>query len=476
MSRRLLLLLCLPFALGARAADDLDAMNAVSAAWGRYAELAPEEDPAVVALYSGAHLRHFGFLRDAALYASAEQVRRLPPWDRLVVMALRLHADADALAALDERGVATLCWRKRICSVWMRHADARPAALSHVTLIGADRAVGEVGAPDGEQFFFGPDFVREDGAWRIEPEALSNELSALIAEQGRTVGERALLEHLLGDTVGGEGAEPPSLVTVEGPLREDAAQRTRLNERWPAYDAAFRRRLAALERKAEDGDPLALWQLGALTYAGHEPLVRRDRERAIALLERASEAGHAKAASALLQALVEGDAPPDAATLRRLLPHAQRAAEAGDRDAMLALSNFYSEGAAGLPLDCRRAVEWIERAEDAGLDVARNNRVWLLATCPVDGQRDPPRALELARHLIERRAELHSSELDTVAAAYAANGDFAQAVAWQQDAIARLPADAPAPVAKGMRARLALYRRGRPYVDRDFDLTGGPAR
>ena len=281
MSRRLLLLLCLPFALGARAADDLDAMNAVSAAWGRYAELAPEEDPAVVALYSGAHLRHFGFLRDAALYASAEQVRRLPPWDRLVVMALRLHADADALAALDERGVATLCWRKRICSVWMRHADARPAALSHVTLIGADRAVGEVGAPDGEQFFFGPDFVREDGAWRIEPEALSNELSALIAEQGRTVGERALLEHLLGDTVGGEGAEPPSLVTVEGPLREDAAQRTRLNERWPAYDTAFRRRLAALERKAEDGDPLALWQLGALTYAGHEPLVRRDRERAI---------------------------------------------------------------------------------------------------------------------------------------------------------------------------------------------------
>ena len=51
--------------------------------------------------------------------------------------------------------------------------------------------------------------------------------------------------------------------------------------------------------------------------------------------------------------------------------------------------------------------------------------------------------------------------LDTLAAAHAANGDFKEAVRWQEKAIALAGLDEK----DNYRDRLALYQQGKPYVD-----------
>ena len=58
------------------AGDDLAEMNAVSRTWDRYAELVNASKPeSADLLASSSLLPIFTFLRDAALYASAEQLR-----------------------------------------------------------------------------------------------------------------------------------------------------------------------------------------------------------------------------------------------------------------------------------------------------------------------------------------------------------------------------------------------------------------
>ncbi|HEY6824981.1 MAG TPA: hypothetical protein VI195_11105, partial [Steroidobacteraceae bacterium] len=56
-------------------------------------------------------------------------------------------------------------------------------------------------------------------------------------------------------------------------------------------------------------------------------------------------------------------------------------------------------------------------------------------TSPLDGVRDPPAALELARALAAGAIRVDPQMYETVAAAYAANGDFKNAAAQQQLAV-----------------------------------------
>ena len=108
--------------------------------------------------------------------------------------------------------------------------------------------------------------------------------------------------------------------------------------------------------------------------------------------------------------------------------------------------------------------------QEAGAKPARNARVWILATCPVPAQRESARALELAQFMIKRKDELGWQELDTVAAALAANGDFERAVEFQSLAIDKMTADGElsrevrTKAQKRLKARLGHYRNGRDYV------------
>ena len=92
---------------------------------------------------------------------------------------------------------------------------------------------------------------------------------------------------------------------------------------------------------------------------------------------------------------------------------------------------------------------------------AHNALAWTLATAGVPGFRDGKRALELALKACQLGGYRDPSHLDTLAAAYAEVGNFAEAVKWQEKALAD-PAFA-ADEHKEARERLALYKARKPY-------------
>lgn len=465
-------MLCFALLAGpaAAAGDELTEMNAVSQAWDRYAQLSSRQDPAGEALLAPSSLNHYLFLRDAARAASADQMRRIPITERLVIYALRATQTDAQLAALDGAGVARLCLSRGWCGVASPDEGESLPTLSHVTLIGADRAVGEMGPPTGTQYQFGPEFVRTEGGWKVMPESRVNDESTTVLQYTKQAGmseadmSQSILGRLLGDDV-----EAPAIASLEQPLLDDPALRASLNDRWPKYLATYKTRVAALELKAEDDDALAQLVLGVMLRSDESfDLVRQDKARGLKLLERASESGNTTAATLVAADLLDGDdlpkgKPIPAERLARSLPHLRRSAEGGQASAMSQLSSFYFNGAAGLKRDCRLADEWIVRAEDAGSKIARNDRIWNLAVCPIPEQRNPARALELAKSMIEDADNLDAPELDTIAAVYAANGRFDEAVAYQKRAMAKFE-EPGQETPNRTRERLKAYSARRDWV------------
>ncbi len=461
----------------AQANEELAAMNSVSQAWDRYAALSSKDDPESVSLLPRASLDYFAFLRDAALYGSTEQVRRIPVSERTVVYTLRASMSPEQLAALDGAAIARHCFKAGLYGVPTAENGESLPKLTHVTLIDGGRAVGELGPPTGTQFQYGPLLVDEGGQWKVRPESMALDGSALIQQQTTRAGlsETQMLEYLVGEFLHQPG---PSLASLDRPMRDDAAARTRLNESWPQYEDTYRARLAATEKKANDGDALAMFAMGSVLYSGAMPqLVPKDTKRGVQWLERASDAGHVPASAALTVLLLQDykpvkgkPVPPE--LIARTVVHTRRAAEGGVPVAMVALGNFIFNGAAG-SRDCRQAEEWAARGEDAGIAQARNERVWYLATCPNPAQRDPARAMELAGHMIAKADTLPASELDTVAAALAASGRFGEAVDFQQRAIAKLDAD-HSQNRRGMQERLGRYQKRHDWVQ-DYNQYERPA-
>jgi tetratricopeptide (TPR) repeat protein len=91
---------------------------------------------------------------------------------------------------------------------------------------------------------------------------------------------------------------------------------------------------------------------------------------------------------------------------------------------------------------------------------AHNSLAWTLATAGVPGFRDGKRAIALARKACELTQWRDPGLLDTLAAAYAEAGDFAEAVRWQEKALAmgEFAKDHPDAL-----ERLALYKKKRPW-------------
>jgi tetratricopeptide (TPR) repeat protein len=90
-----------------------------------------------------------------------------------------------------------------------------------------------------------------------------------------------------------------------------------------------------------------------------------------------------------------------------------------------------------------------------------NQLAWLYSTGRDPAVRNPARALELAFKACYLTEERDPGFLDTLAAAQAAAGRFAEAVATQEKAIALIPESDAAM----FRVRAELYRSGVPYID-----------
>ncbi len=90
---------------------------------------------------------------------------------------------------------------------------------------------------------------------------------------------------------------------------------------------------------------------------------------------------------------------------------------------------------------------------------AYNGLAWLRATCPDGAQRDGKEAISLATKACELTEYKQGWILDTLAAAYAENGEFDKAVRWQKQAVLL----AEDKLKEKLRERLLLFESGRPY-------------
>ncbi len=104
-----------------------------------------------------------------------------------------------------------------------------------------------------------------------------------------------------------------------------------------------------------------------------------------------------------------------------------------------------------------------------------NRLAWLLATSWDDSVRDGKRAVELARKACELTEWKDTIRLDTLAAACAEAGQFADAVTWQKKALER-PEDMPKGEIDEFKARLKLYESGKPMRQAKPEPAAGPAK
>jgi tetratricopeptide (TPR) repeat protein len=113
--------------------------------------------------------------------------------------------------------------------------------------------------------------------------------------------------------------------------------------------------------------------------------------------------------------------------------------------------------------DARRALDEAVRT-DGGNTSTLNDLAWLLATAPDTRVRNPHRAIALGHKCCELSHWTDAYCIDTLAAAYAASGDFNQAVRCQQLAMQVLSQSERSEQLANMQDRLKLYSNHQPYL------------
>ena len=217
---------------------------------------------------------------------------------------------------------------------------------------------------------------------------------------------------------------------------------------WPAVVENLRivtnldsRRAPAFDLLGRALAELGLWQEAADSFRG---AVALDRENLVAWKGLANAELRCRKYAAAAAALDEAARlSPEDAELCYLLASARQ--QAGD---------------------LRGAIAAYERALVLRVDwaAANNDLAWLLATAADEKLRNPPRAVQLAESACAASFRQAASMLDTLAAAYAADGRFAEAVAVAREAIARAKEDPQDQLAPDIATRLALYERQEPYL------------
>jgi tetratricopeptide (TPR) repeat protein len=100
---------------------------------------------------------------------------------------------------------------------------------------------------------------------------------------------------------------------------------------------------------------------------------------------------------------------------------------------------------------------------------------WLRSTCPNNEYRDGKQAVRLAEMACKLTGWKNPSYLNTLAASYAAAGDFQQAIKHQNNALKNT--DYEKDFGEAARLRLALYEKSKPYYEYSseiLDLLGPP--
>ena len=247
-----------------------------------------------------------------------------------------------------------------------------------------------------------------------------------------------------------------------------------LNGELPDADAT--QAIALFEEAATRGDPQAQTTLAAihLAVAGVPdmmdeaqtdkvtPLLHDAPEtlfrRAAELCTEAANAGHVPAK--VQCAFVYSEGPDDLADPDLSHAFLERAARAGHLGSQLRLADLaLGRAPNGEPDAIREAVNWYRAAARQGDLRAQNNLAWVLATTTDASLRNPEEALAAALAAVQ--ANPSPGYLDTLAAAYAAAGDFEQAQQVQRRALGKLSEDDE--LREEFQMRLSQYEQGRPW-------------
>lgn len=108
----------------------------------------------------------------------------------------------------------------------------------------------------------------------------------------------------------------------------------------------------------------------------------------------------------------------------------------------------------------------LERGLQHNVQVVRE-LAWVLATHPDPAKRDPRRAIELASHAVAAIGHPDCGALDALAAAYAAAGNYAEAVRIMESALSLTKPGVNVPFVRALRDRLRTYRASAPWVSRN---------
>ncbi|GAA5004561.1 sel1 repeat family protein [Pseudoluteimonas lycopersici] len=189
--------------------------------------------------------------------------------------------------------------------------------------------------------------------------------------------------------------------------------------------------------------------------------MKKDPEQARRWLLQDAEKGDHDSETQLGVALLKGEfgKPDEAEGLKWL----KRAIEGGDVDAQNSYASWLYRKKT--PESRRQAIEAWKKAIELGNETSSNNLAWYQCVSPDPAVRDPKAGLDVIEALA-KTGELGSGAMDTEAACYAANGDYARAAKLQEDVIAKVkrrnPDDPDA--LKQFLQRRDLYAAGKPYV------------
>ena len=145
----------------------------------------------------------------------------------------------------------------------------------------------------------------------------------------------------------------------------------------------------------------------------------------------------------------------------------RQAAELGDPEGQRELGGLYEDGK-GVPKDRDLAVKWWQKAADLGHPGAQDSLALLYATCPDSNYWNGVSAVDYALKLVAQTPTLWRSN-DTLAAAYARNGQFDDAVVAQEKTIEMMKAKGRISDydIQGAEKRLELYRNKQAYVAKE---------
>lgn len=146
----------------------------------------------------------------------------------------------------------------------------------------------------------------------------------------------------------------------------------------------------------------------------------------------------------------------------------RKAADLGEVNAEYSLGKLYETGGQGLPKDVKQALYWYRKSANQDNPEALNNTAWAYATSSDPAIRNPADALQYARKAVGLEKDHPiANHLDTLAEALYANGQYAEAVKTEQQAIALASPERKSDFEKQLaKYQLALNNKNRQTSDK----------